>query len=80
MLGSSMIRQAMSLFLLGDPNMDSKVYAELGLKAAKRAAKKVRKDAFLYQRRIPVWVNGKKEFKIPENPDAGAVDIKSDSK
>lgn len=49
--------------------MDTKLLAEIGLKSAKQAARKVRKDAYLNQRKIPVWINGKTEFIIPEDPD-----------
>jgi hypothetical protein len=41
-------------------------YAELGLKALKRAAEKVAEDARQKNMKIPVWKNGRIEYIIPE--------------
>jgi hypothetical protein len=38
----------------------------LGLKALKRAAEKVAEDARRNNYKIPVWENGRIEFKVPE--------------
>ena len=43
----------------------SDYYAEIGLKAAKRAARKVAERANLEQRAIPFWKNGKVVHEIP---------------
>lgn len=40
-------------------------YAEIGLKALKRAALKVAEDARKNKYKIPVWKNGRIEFEIP---------------
>jgi hypothetical protein len=40
-------------------------YAEIGLKALKRAALKVAEDARKNKYKIPVWKDGCIEFKIP---------------
>ncbi|MBA3016390.1 MAG: hypothetical protein FP815_15785 [Desulfobulbaceae bacterium] len=40
-------------------------YAEIGLKALKRASAKVAEDARKNQYKIPVWRNGRIEFEIP---------------
>jgi len=41
-------------------------YAIMGLKALIRAAKKVATDAKQNNYKIPVWKNGRIEYKIPE--------------
>lgn len=41
-------------------------YAILGLKALQRAANKVAENARNNKVKIPVWENGRIEFKIPE--------------
>jgi len=49
-------------------------YALLGLKALKRAAAKVTKNARKNKYKIPVWKNGRIEYEIPEvitEPGAG---------
>jgi hypothetical protein len=43
-------------------------YAALGLKALRRAASKVAKDAILKKYKIPYWENGKIVYKIPDIP------------
>ncbi len=40
-------------------------YAEIGLKALKRAAAKVAEDARKNKHKIPVWRDGRIEFVIP---------------
>jgi len=40
-------------------------YAEIGLKALKRAAKKVAEDARKNEYKIPVWRDGRIQFEIP---------------
>lgn len=44
-------------------------YAEIGMKAAKRAARKVVERANRENKPIPVWKNGKIEYEIPPIPD-----------
>lgn len=48
-------------------------YAEIGLRALKRAAEKVYEDARKNNYKIPVWKNGRIEYVIPGvniDPDA----------
>jgi len=40
-------------------------YAVIGLKALRRAAKKVAEDARKNKYKIPIWKNGKIEYEIP---------------
>lgn len=44
-------------------------YAEIGMKAAKRAAQKVIEQANRENRPIPVWKNGKVEYEVPPVPN-----------
>nr|MBF0223600.1 hypothetical protein [Desulfobulbaceae bacterium] len=48
-------------------------YALLGIKALRRAAEKVAEDARKNNYKIPIWINGKIEYEIPniiaENAD-----------
>ena len=41
-------------------------YAELGLRALKRAAKKIAENARKSGSKIPIWRNGRIEYVIPE--------------
>ncbi len=41
-------------------------YAEIGLKALRRAALKVAEDARKNNYKIPIWRNGQIEYEIPE--------------
>lgn len=43
----------------------SDYYAEMGMKAAKRAAQKVIEQASRENRSIPIWKNGKVEHEVP---------------
>lgn len=54
-------------------------YSILGLKALKRAATKVAKDAKKNNYKVPVWHNGKIEYEIPEiiTEQASTSDTKS---
>lgn len=40
-------------------------YALIGLKALRRAAEKVASDARKHHYKIPVWNNGRIEYKVP---------------
>jgi hypothetical protein len=54
-------------------------YALLGLKALERAAAKVAENASKNKYKIPVWKNGRIEYKIPEviTEQTSAPDAKS---
>ncbi len=41
-------------------------YAIIGLKALRRAAEKVAMDARKNNYKIPIWIDGRIEYKIPE--------------
>ena len=45
---------------------ESNDYAELGLKALQRAAKKVAENAKKNNYKIPIWSKGRVEYLIPE--------------
>ena len=47
----------------------SEYYAEIGMKAAKRAAQKVIEQAYRENRPIPIWKNGKVEYEVPSIPN-----------
>lgn len=47
----------------------SDYYAEIGMKAAQRAARKVIERANLENKPIPVWKDGKVEYEIPPLPN-----------
>jgi hypothetical protein len=53
-------------------------YSILGLKALQRAAIKVAEDAKKNNYKIPVWQNGKIEYKVPETitDHTGSPDIR----
>lgn len=55
--------------------MDNK-YTTIGFKALQRAAAKVAEDARKNNYKIPIWKDGRIEYKIPEVPpeQGGAVD------
>ncbi len=40
-------------------------YAEMGLRALKRAAAKVAEDARRNNYKLPIWINGRIEYEIP---------------
>jgi hypothetical protein len=40
-------------------------YALIGMKALRRAAEKVAADAIKHHYKIPVWNNGRIEYKVP---------------
>ena len=40
-------------------------YSEKALQAASRAASKVLIDSLLHNRPLPIWVDGKVEYKLP---------------
>lgn len=54
-------------------------YSILGLKALKRAATKVAKDAKKNNYKVPVWQNGRIKYEIPEiiTEQASTPDTKS---
>lgn len=41
-------------------------YALIGLRALRRAAEKVSEDARKNKHKIPIWKNGRIEYKVPE--------------
>ena len=43
-------------------------HAMMALKALKRAATKVAEDARKHNYKLPVWKNGKIEYRVPEIP------------
>ncbi len=43
----------------------SENYAEMGMRALKRAAAKVAEDARRYNYKLPIWKNGRIEYEIP---------------
>ncbi len=47
----------------------SDYYADIGMKAAKRAARKVIEHANKENEPIPIWKNGKVEYEIPPIPN-----------
>ena len=55
-----------------DKNYDYSNYAESGLKALKRAAKKAVETARKNNLKIPIWKNGRLEYISPEN-DASSL-------
>lgn len=46
----------------------SEHYAEIALKAATRAADKVKEEAYLYNKSIPVWEGKNVVYKVPPAP------------
>ncbi len=47
----------------------SDYYAQIGLKAAKRAAKKVVEQANKENQALPIWKKDHIEYQVPENPN-----------